>query len=180
MTPFVFCAEERNIIGLSADGFLARGVYLAECREQALTGMANQADKRFFGGVRAERIRVTDLGMRAFVGKVSINLAQDFVKERAMLMLNDPQLKAFEGGVIRSEGIDRIANEPLDDDAEGGVDLKFEFAQRPIEEVTDEEGANELCDGVGGGCAGTGTVMKVGAGGSEGGVSKWSLSWMSR
>lgn len=62
----------------------------------------------------------------AALGEVAIDLLQDFIKGRAMLMFDDPLLKAFEGRMIGTSREQRIVDEPLDQHME--ADLKFELA----------------------------------------------------
>jgi hypothetical protein len=73
-----------------------------------------------------------------------------------------PLFEAVEGRVIRADGEQRIAGEPFEEQIV--ADLKFEWAQRPVEEVTDQQDAHQLRHGMRGPRARPRGVMKAGTG----------------
>jgi hypothetical protein len=165
LIAFVFCAEECDVIEFRADGGCACCVDVVERCEQPFTGVAQQADQGFLGGVGAQHIGVADLGVLAFFGKVRINLLEDFIEDRAMLFEADPDFKTFEGAMVGSLRENGIADEPFDDEIKANV--PFEVAQRPVVEILDEQGAHETWHGMRRGCSWSVAMMIIGADGFE-------------
>ena len=142
LTEFVFRSQEGREVKLGVHLGLARGVRLGQCGQQALAGVTEEADERLFGRVSAQGIRVTDLSLLTLARKVVINLMQDLVKERAMLMKTHPQFKAFERAMVGPGRKHRIADQPFDNEIV--ANLPFEFAQRPIVKIAYQQSAHQL------------------------------------
>ena len=140
-TPFVFRAEEGRRVQLGADRGFACGVYFRHGGEQALAGMPQQLHHRFLRRVGAERVGVPDLRVLPFVGEVRINLAQELIKEGAMLLVTHPQLEPFESAVVGSQVKERIADKPFDHQVE--AEMPFQVAQRPVVEILHQERSHE-------------------------------------
>jgi hypothetical protein len=89
-------------------------------------------------------------------------VAQDFIKQGAVSMLDHPLLEAFEGRVIWPGREQRITDEPFDEQMK--ADLEFQLPQGPAEQRANQEGAHQVGNRMGGPRAGTLGMMEGGTG----------------